>query len=238
MTEIIWLLLNDVQLDVSREVPIFDRVETLERFFPGRENMLPKIKQMPQSRFFKTHMPFWVMEKEMEAKKPRIVVMMRNPKDVVVSLYHFLKARTPDIVGSWEEYIECVKAKKMVFGDWFDHVLGYWTNKDKPNFLFLMYEDMKADLYREVQKVENFLGMSLTEENREKLVQAVSFKSMKENPGTNLSNWKWEDASVVKLQRKGIVGDWKNLLTEDQSSYFDRRYKEEIGGSGLEFRFQ
>ena len=35
--------------------------------------------------------------------------------------------------------------------------------------------------------------------------------------------------------RKGIVGDWKNRLSPEQSERFDAEYHRKIDGSGLEF---
>ena len=37
------------------------------------------------------------------------------------------------------------KEKKLNLGDWYDHVLGWYENAGKENFLFLKFEDMVKD---------------------------------------------------------------------------------------------
>lgn len=45
------------------------------------------------------------------------------------------------------------------------------------------------------------------------------------------------DTSNTKFMRKGIIGDWKNYFTEEQSEKFDRMIKETFKGMGLKFAF-
>ena len=50
---------------------------------------------------------------------------MRNPKDTLVSYYHFYNTRAMfDKIPTFSEFFEIFKKNDLVFGDWFDHVLG------------------------------------------------------------------------------------------------------------------
>ena len=51
---------------------------------------------------------------------------------------------------------------KVHFGDYFDHVLGWWAHKDDDNVLFLKYEDMKKDLPAAVARMAKFIGKDIT----------------------------------------------------------------------------
>ena len=48
-------------------------------------------KNLPRPRHMKTHLPFNLLPKQIRTgeKKPRIIFVHRNPKDVCVSFYHF-----------------------------------------------------------------------------------------------------------------------------------------------------
>lgn len=39
--------------------------------------------------------------------------------------------------------MECVFPSTVSWGSWYDHVKGYWKEKDNKNILYLFYEDMK-----------------------------------------------------------------------------------------------
>ena len=57
---------------------------------------------------------------------------------------------------------------------------------------------------------------------------------MGDNPATNMS-WLPSVPDETKFMRKGIVGDWKNIFTPEQSRQIVTLYKEKILTVGLEF---
>ena len=55
----------------------------------------------------------------------QVIVIMRNPKDTLVSYYHFYNTRTMfDKLPTFTDFFEIFRNNELVFGDWFDHVLG------------------------------------------------------------------------------------------------------------------
>jgi hypothetical protein len=121
-------------------------------------------------------------------KPCKYIYVARNPKDVVVSLFHFLNAHKL-FPADWKfsDSLSMFMKGDVGYGSWFDHVLGWWAHRDDPNILFLKYEDMQKDLADSVQKIATFIGSTISEEQFQDVVKQCEFKSMKSNPQANYS---------------------------------------------------
>ena len=176
------------------------------------------------------------------ASPTKYIYVARNPKDVMVShYYHHLSGMGIDFSGTWDVFFNLFWTGKICFGSWFDHVLEWWRHKDDPNVLFLKYEDMKKDHPGAVRAIAEFMGCDLTPDVVDKIVKESTIDKMKANPNTNFS-WVSPNMFAVKeinpFLRKGIVGDWKNHFTAEQSAMFDAVYQEKMRGTGLNFEFE
>ena len=69
-----------------------------------------------------------------------------------------------------------------------------------------------------------------------KITEQSTFESMKASNTTNYS-WSARKAGEPPFMRKGSVGDWRNLFTQEQSAEFDGIYAERMKGTGLDFTF-
>lgn len=145
-----WQILHDGKIDERR---LDERVPFLEGFileiksFPytvtDAESAVNMFNGFPEPRVFKTHLPYCLVPKGFdEANKPRYIYVMRNPKDVFVSIYNH-RRNMPYLVEipTWDEAFKRLITGDSAFGLHFDHVLGWWKQRDDPNILFLTYED-------------------------------------------------------------------------------------------------
>lgn len=195
------------------------------------------LSELPFPRAFKSHFTYDLMPCGSPSTKPcKYIYVARNPKDVAVSLFHFLSANKvlpPD--KNWNDFLLTFLTGDIGYGSWFDHVLGWWMHKDDSNVLFLKYEDMKKDLTTSIETIGKFIGCTVNKEELEAIVKQSEFESMKSNP---LVNYSWEPAHQANpFMRKGMVGDWKNKFTDDQSAMFDTVYVEKMKKSDLVFDF-
>lgn len=99
--------------------------------------------------------------------KAKYVYVARNPYDCCVSFYHMLRS-VPGYgfqEGSFDDFFEAFLRGDFGFGLYFDHVEFGYSCRNRPNVLFLTYEELKADTPATVLKLAYFLG----EEYGEKL---------------------------------------------------------------------
>ena len=198
--------------------------------------------ELPSPRFFQSHSPYRMVPGGPPHTSPaKYIYIARNPKDVAVSQYHHTRGWTFfQYTGPWDHFYSMFISGRVASGLWFDHVLEWWKHKDDPNVLFLKYEDMKRNTAGAVRKIADFAGYrEVKPEVIEKIAKLSSFESMKSNPAANHS-WSahLRNPDEPAFLRKGMVGDWKNHFSAEQSAEFDTLYAERMKCSGLEFEFE
>ncbi|CAF1102050.1 unnamed protein product [Adineta steineri] len=189
------------------------------------------IEKMRRPGSIKTHFPLRIIPQHPQAK---YIYVVRNPKDMCTSFYRFLKTM-PGTTHSdvpFDTYFDLFIDGRANYGDYFDHVLEAWSRKDESNVLFLVYEDMKKDIRSAIHRVAAFLDVELSEELVERIAFVTSFDYMKnakynEHLSEKSDGHLFQPRTVV---RKGEIGDWRTLMSEEQSHRLDARFKEATHG--------
>ncbi|KVH87391.1 Sulfotransferase domain-containing protein [Cynara cardunculus var. scolymus] len=192
-------------------------------------------------RLFATHIPYTSLPRSILDSGCRLVYLCRNPKDVLVSMFHFAnklrdKSRGP---MRFEEAFELFSKGAMPIGPYWDHVKSYHnvSLKHPTKILFLKYDDMKVDTVNHVKRLSTFLGYPFTEaENDDGAVQEIvrmcSFENLREvNKHGDLREGIPNDAFF----REGTVGDWTNHLTSEMSEILDQITNEKFHGLDILF---
>ncbi|XP_034426253.1 sulfotransferase 1C2 [Hippoglossus hippoglossus] len=238
--EIVDLLLHNGDAEFCKRAPTPVRSPFLEIFSPPPiPSGLELLSKMDPPRIIKTHLPFHLVPPGFWENKCKTIYVARNAKDNVVSYFHFDKMNmTQPEPGPWDGYVHKFMRGELSWGSWYDHVKGYWAEREKRNILYLFFEDIKENPRREIERIMRYLDLSVSDEVISQIVELTSFKSMKENPMTNYSCIPASvfDNSISSFMRKGEVGDWKNHFTPEQSKMFEEDYEKQMKDVDIPFR--
>lgn len=234
MQELVPLIMSGGDPASVETLPNWDRVPWLEEH---RARVL-NLEKRPSPRMFATHFHYNMMPTSFFKVKPKVIYVMRNPKDVFTSSFHYYGI-TSFLVkpGSQTEFLHKFLEGKVMFGSWFDHVKGWINAEDKDRIMFISYEEMIMDLKDSVTRMATFLEKPLEEAVIEKIADRCVFKNMKKNKMSNYSLVPSEfmDQNKSEFLRKGIAGDWRNQLTAAEVEYFDTVYQDQM--KDVKYRF-
>ncbi|GFT98169.1 hypothetical protein NPIL_166511 [Nephila pilipes] len=225
-------------------------------------------EKMPRPGAIKIHLPYHLAPRSDEAK---YICVTRNPKDTCVSYYHHMKnIPMHGFNGTFDQFFELFLSGNIDYGDYFDHLLGWYEHKNDPNVLFVTYEEMKENPTDAILKMASFIDdekyaepLRQDPEKLNNVLKYSSFKHMKEVVNkamddlfkmsseeiykSNLPDKMKENMAMmahkkevnapptsINFVRKGIVGDWKNYFSEDQSKRLDQKFSEKTKGTEIE----
>ncbi|XP_076594420.1 sulfotransferase family 2, cytosolic sulfotransferase 3 isoform X2 [Chaetodon auriga] len=226
MQEILPLVLNGGDLTPIHTIPNWDRVPWLEE-----KRLAVVVDQLTSPRALVTHFPYHLMPPSFHASKAKVVYVMRNPKDVMVSSYYFHQmAGFLDDPGTFDEFMAKFLEGKVLFGKWTDHVKSWRRTELGDRIMYITYEEMVQDLPAALRSLSDFLGSNLSEEVIQKIAEHCSFKTMKVNSMSNFSLVPkvLMDSDKSPFLRKGVVGDWKNHFSSEQLARFTSVIRQEL----------
>ncbi|XP_055862538.1 sulfotransferase 1A1-like [Biomphalaria glabrata] len=186
-------------------------------------------------RLLVTHVPFRHIPKQALEKKIKILVLERNPKDVLVSYYNHVYNHLPPLnyPGTFEQFFQVYFEVGYLYGDVFDYVMEWQTGREanpKLHFLVSVFEDMKADTVSGVKRLNTYLGSGCSDELCEQIAAACSFEKMKKHKDETVSDLVKAlfRNNKLAIYRKGEVGDWKNWFTVAMNEQFDKEYEKRM----------
>ncbi|CAA0361876.1 unnamed protein product [Arabidopsis thaliana] len=205
-------------------------------------------------RLFSTHMSLDPLQVPLKENLCKVVYVCRNVKDVMVSVWCFLNANKGVNWGDFRQSEKITRAEdyslEAIFesfckgvtlhGPFWDHALSYWRGslEDPKHFLFMRYEDLKAEPRTQVKRLAEFLDCPFTKEEEDsgsvdKILELCSLSNLR-----SVEINKTRTSSRVDFKtyfRKGQVGDWKSYMTPEMVDKIDMIIEEKLKGSGLKF---
>uniref|UniRef100_A0A1I8IY51 Sulfotransfer_1 domain-containing protein n=1 Tax=Macrostomum lignano TaxID=282301 RepID=A0A1I8IY51_9PLAT len=205
-------------------------------------------KKLDRPRVLKTHLPpAFHMRHLVAPSGPRNIIVMRNPKDAIVSTYHHMtSARRDELSGVPQEFSQFwrmmlgipggAENTEIVVHDFFDFNLSWWSMRRHSRVLILFYEDLIVDKTAEVKRMAEFLSTPLTEALLHSVLQQTSFSAMQSNPMVNITLTdpeRWRPGS--NFIRRGEIGDWKRHFSAEDAELVDGIIEEKLAGSVCNF---
>ncbi len=201
-----WLrfLLTNIIYDKNAD---FLNIQKLDIYRNKDSNLL----KIPAPRILKSHEYF-------DPKYPKTIYIVRDPLDVAVSLYYFMKKLKvlSDDCGE-EEYVMRLLAGEFngTFGSWADNV-GSWHGASigSKKILIIKYEELISNTELVLDKILKFLNISYTKSKLQKAIKNSSFKKISLLESKTSQDWLGKKSRAdYNFVRSGKVNEGKKFFS-------------------------
>ena len=171
-----------------------------------------ELARMPRPRIIKSHQYF-------DPRYKRVIYVVRDPRDVALSQFHFYRKRGLLEDGYPPERFvpRFVAGETTPYGSWGENVAGWLaTRQNRPGFLLLRYEDMLEDAARELNKVASFLEIPPDAERIANAVRRSTADEMRKLEKSQARLWSSTKGTRqdVPFVRAAKSGGWRTGLPE------------------------
>ena len=239
-------IIAQLMFDGDPELEVADMSPWMDLRLPPKEVKLPLVESQTHRRFIKTHLP---VDALVFSEKAKYIYIGRDGRDVVWSLYnHHVNANevwydalnnTPGRVGPpiepppedirqyWQDWLD---RDGYPYWSFWDNLRTWWQIRNLPNVLFVHFANLKKDMPGEIRRIAAFLDIPINESTWPNILEYCSFDYMKKNATKSvpLGGAFW-DAGAKVFIHKGVNGRWNEILTEEESSNFNRMCETKLG---------
>ncbi|KAG2285180.1 hypothetical protein Bca52824_044784 [Brassica carinata] len=164
-------------------------------------------------RVFNTHLPLSFLPDTVMTSGSKVIYITRHPADTFVSLWHLYNNKFGTEISIQEAFDDFCKGL------------------DRDGVLFLTYEELKGKPEENVKRIADFLGCKTMVE---KVVKECSFENLRGASKETGEGVHWSGTKYKMFFRKGVVGDWKNHLTQEMMKELEDIAEMKWRGSGLD----
>ncbi len=167
-------------------------------------------------------------------RRGRVVFVVRDGKDVCVSLYHH-RRNFKGFEGSFDEHFE-----DFLYGteyNWFTHVKAWLRNDADLPMQVVKYEDLRADFINTVSTLADFLEIDVEPTKLQHVKEACSFHAMKRHElqlgprdehFLGMVNSPYHVKNPDQFIRRGVSGEGLERLSSRQLADYQQRFDQEL----------
>jgi len=212
-TWISFLIINVIilYLDLNIEVNFFNIHTFIPDIHLSRE--IPERLQFPPfRRIIKSHSSYNPFYKN-------IFLLVRDPRDVMVSYYHYRKN-----LGEYQNDISSF-IRENIFGinAWVNHTIS-WLEKTKPSdsINIFYYENFKKKPLKELKRLFFLMGFDISKDILNSAIESSDFDYMKKLEAETASHSlrKYKKFNFI---RKGRIGRGKEELNKDDILFIEKK---------------
>src|SRR6185437_12425884 len=166
------------------------------------------------------------------------IVLVRDPKDAIVSGYYFLRSLIyGPLMWSVERWIDLYLSGESPLGSWASNLASYWELRERQNVLFLTYETLARNPHETIAEIARFLRVELSRSQLEAIVEGSSFAAMRRAAA------KFDTGRIVpwgaeqSMLRSGRSGAARELLAPAVQRRIDDHYRAELRSLGCDFPY-
>jgi hypothetical protein len=176
---------------------------------------LPKrrLDRLPRPRIIKSHQYF-------DPRYPKVIYIARDPRDVVLSEYHFdIKRRAISEDFPVQQFVSRFVRGELnhPYGTWGENTATwFYTRRNSPRFLLVTYEALQAQSMQEMRRIAEFLGIVADRDRLAFAIEQSSADRMRELEKKQSHLWSStrETRSDKPFVRKAKAGGWRAELPE------------------------
>ncbi|MGH9529854.1 MAG: sulfotransferase domain-containing protein [Terriglobales bacterium] len=171
-----------------------------------------ELARLSRPRILKSHQYF-------DPRYPKVIYIVRDPRDVVLSQYHFqIKRRVLNDDHPLEPFVTSfIAGLTSPYGSWGENA-GSWlaARYDKHGLLLVRYEDLIADAISEMKRIAVFLEITVTSQLLAQAVERSSAGQMRKLEADQAHMWSStkDTRKDVPFVRAAGAGGWKSKLPE------------------------
>jgi hypothetical protein len=146
----------------------------------------------------------------------RVVYLIRDGRDVMVSFYHYEQATK----AKGTDLLEMVQAgPEIKQGKWHAHIEAWLANPFGAQMMTIKYEDLKGDTVTELERFCDFAGVKRERGFLEMMAEEAQFEKMQEREmqkGSGVAHWPKDKL----FRRRGVVGSYKDEMSAEALEQF------------------
>jgi Sulfotransferase domain len=183
-------------------------------------------QSLPSPRMMRSHALY-------NPRFPRVVYMLRDPRDVLVSYYyHFQKFH--NFGGTLLDFMQS-DVRKV---EWDQHVNSWiFENPSLRNLCVIRYEDMLSDAFIEVQKIIRFASLDRTPAEIRRAIEKSGFDELRELEEKKGLGYVEDQNKEIRFIREGKKGGWQESFGEAEKAYVKEKLGTILVQAGYESSF-